>query len=1061
MTQRTYQTTLLIRGDSRNAVRSMSLTRDELEKLTGAQGKSATGTQRMGQAFLRANANVGRLTRGLQGFGGLLGAIGITAFAQKTIRSADSLANMRGQLKLVTDSQEELNAVYSRALSISNATGQATESTISLYARLARSTEELNLTQDDLFRITNAVNQSFVVSGASTQEANSAVLQLSQGLAAGALRGEELNSVMENSPRLARALADGLGVSIGELRALGSEGELTAERVTTALLASADGIAGEFAEMPMTIGRSMQALANSVNDALGDVDTGPLQESVASAQALIADPGFRSSIQSLAAGLLDLSGWFAKTLTAGQRFSKWLGEELAARLGEIADDDIPRLEAEVARLEKKLNTGLGTWGRTADRVAELTEKLDQARLRLADARRAQEDFTRSQRLAAEASEQAAAEAEALAAAERQAAEEVAQLAAEAEESARQIAVFDSVMQDLGITSVFAAESASESWAAFAQSPWFRDIVDGSSEASQATANLGEVSEAAATALQDLGDRADPVAAAIERGAERMDDAFARFFTDMLRDGKLSFDGLKDLALNTLGEVIYAFARNKVLLNVGAAGGFGAAASNAAAGVGSTLSSGFSGIAGAVANGFTGLGAGAYNLLADGAYAVGLDTLGLNARASAGLGAGGMALNAGAGIAGGILGNAVFGETSGIGSTILGFAGSAFGPIGAAIGSFVGSGVEKVITDLFGDSKPDFASAYQTLDFDRGGAIDRGLFGTGDREAVAGGLDSLSQVLSAFGQAVGAQGLLRVGVNNRDGLFVADQQFSGSDTEAFLDAAFDQILRQTNLPQSLKDLISAFDGTTEEVVSFASSVVSLSDAIKRNPVDEAVKAFEELNNGQQTATAQYFRQAESLQALIDNYDGSAQSAQNLSLALNANQQAAYQLTMMILDASSQMNVLTANSAKYIRQSVLNEEELREARESEAQDIFDSLSTLVDPQEIRSALADYERLNTQIFQSLDNANAETAETFASRIEAANAIGQAQLEQARQSIREEAESFNFQISQLLQDGVQRLNDAAVQFNTSTQQFGAYVQVLTSQGIQVTVPAGGETVL
>lgn len=1026
MTQRTYQTTLLIRGDARNAVRQVSLTRDELEKLTGTQGRNTTTTQRMGQAFLRANTNVGRLTRGLQGFGGLLGAIGITAFARQTLQSADSLANMRGQLRLVTDSQEELNAVYSRALAISNETGQATESTISLYARLARSTEELDLTQQDLFRITNAVNQSFVVSGASTQEANSAVLQLSQGLAAGALRGEELNSVMENSPRLARALADGLGVSIGQLRQLGSDGELTAERVTTALLASAEGIEAEFAEMPITIGRSMQALSNSVNDALGDVDTTELTSAISEAQKIIADPEFKAAIGSLSAGMVSLTTTTAKALVELAKFSEFLGEEVARRLNGIAADDIPALEAEIVRLEGKLNSGLGTWGRTADRVEDLVKQLDAAKLRLRDARERQQELSEATRVAAEAQAAAAIEAEKLAEAQQAAAEEARRLAEEQE-----------AVASLG----------------FAAAKTLNTMAD-------STDAVREKSSQAAAAVKKLGENADPAAAAIERGAERMDDAFAQFFTDMLRDGRLSFDGLKDLALNTLGEVIYAYARNRILLNVGAAGGIGGAISSAAASTGSVLSGGIPGVIGALGGGVTNLLQGAAGLSSNLGFGAGARFFtGLeNNFAIAGggnVGLGSLA-TAGAGLAGGLLGNAVFGSTSGIGSTIGGIAGS-FLPVpilGSALGSFIGSGIES----LFGDSKPDFASAFQTLNFDTGGALDRELAGTGNTEELAQGLDSLSQQLSAFGAAVGAEGLLRVGLNNRGRLFVADREFSTDDQDGFLEAAFDQILSQTRLPASLRSLIDQFEGTSQEVLTFALSVVSLSEAVQRNPVDEAVRAYEDLNSGQNTATAQFFRQAEALQGLIDDYDGSAQAAQNLSIALNTNQQAAFQLTTMILDASAQMNTLTSDSAKFIRQSVLGEEELREARENEAQAILDSLGTLLDPQEIRTALSEYERLNTQIFRSLDDATSETAEVYAARIESANAIGQAQLEQARRNVREEAESANFQIGQLLEDGAQSLNDAAARMAASTEQFGQWVQALITQGIRVTAPGSSE---
>ena len=180
---KTYQTTLLIRGDSKNAVRSVQLTRDELERLTGAQRSGTTATQSFAAAFGKANAAVGNATRSFSSLQGLIAALGIGKLVSETIEAANGYASLQGQLKLVTGSQQELNAVYDRSLALANATGQTTEATVNLYARLARSTEELNLSQDQLFDITEAINQSFIVSGASAQEASSAILQLSQGMA--------------------------------------------------------------------------------------------------------------------------------------------------------------------------------------------------------------------------------------------------------------------------------------------------------------------------------------------------------------------------------------------------------------------------------------------------------------------------------------------------------------------------------------------------------------------------------------------------------------------------------------------------------------------------------------------------------------------------------------------------------------------------------------------------------------------------------------------------------------------------------------------------------------
>lgn len=1025
---KTFQTTLLIRGDSKNAVRQVQLTRSELEKLTGAQSKNVPISERMGQSFLRANTSVDRLSRGLQGFGGLLTTLGIGAFVRKTVASADSLASMRGELNLVTDSQEELNQVYARALDLSNRTGQATEATVSLYARMARSTEELGLTQDELFKITQAVNQSFVVSGASATEAGSATLQLSQGLAAGALRGEELNSVMENSPRLARALADGLGVSIGQLREMGKAGELTAEAVTTALLGMAGEIEGEFQEMPVTVGRLMQSLKNNVNDALGQVDTGPLQSAIQDAQNLIADPGFKESVQGVAAALLNLIGNFGKAVSEGQKFAKWLGEELAAQLNGIAADDLPRLEQELALMQKQ-TTGwrrkLHELGGTAD---EVDQKIIELTAAIAEAReRQQESAVSTQRLDE---------------AQRQAAEAALRLKEE-QQGLNEVLLEGGV--NVRIANAAYAEVA-ETWKE--NDALMKEIV--------ATAKEQE------KAMKALGERADPVAAAIERGGERMDDALAGFFKNMLRDGKVSFDSLKDLALDTLGEIIYAFARNRVLLSVGAGGG----SAGALAGTG-TAGGGLGGIGSSLLGSVGNFGAGLYNTIGDAAsFLADLGLPGFDSLSVASYGKGltttglGSLATAGAGIAGGFLGNQVFGPTSGIGSTIGGIGGSIFGgPIGAAVGSFLGSGLESLLggkpSDKTGTALLDLTSG----EFDIGG-LTGSKFSQENRD-VAG---DFAQLFGAFAQSVGgASGSLDIGVGSRDGLRLDGRDF-GDDIDGFLEAGFDKILDSAeNLSPALRNIIDNFDGTAEETVQFAASMADLNRSLDVNAVEMAEQAYRDLQDGATGSVAVYRRSADSLRELIQNFDGSADSAGQLNQALAINRDMAFQLAAALLQASDQVGSLGEESAQYFRESVMSESELRAARIGQRDELKQQLRQLTDPEALLSTFSEFEALQRQLFDSLSpEQQARQAENYASVIENETQRLQDSLAQRRAEISAEQDQINADLGAALSEGAAQMNQAATQINAAVGNFGAWVQQLTSQGINLNLPEpqGSETV-
>ena len=163
--------------------------------------------------------------------GGLLAALSIRELG----RAADEYTNIGNRIRLVTDSTEEFNTVQAEVVALAQRTRTDLGATAELYARVARSTEDLGASQREVLTFTESVNQALQISGATAAEAGAGVIQFAQGLASGALRGDELRSVMEQMPRLASALADNLGISIGELRKLGEQGKLTSEAVFDAI----------------------------------------------------------------------------------------------------------------------------------------------------------------------------------------------------------------------------------------------------------------------------------------------------------------------------------------------------------------------------------------------------------------------------------------------------------------------------------------------------------------------------------------------------------------------------------------------------------------------------------------------------------------------------------------------------------------------------------------------------------------------------------------------------------------------------------------------------------
>jgi tape measure domain-containing protein len=236
------------------------------ERLRRLASSAKTGQS----AFAGITGNINLSSTALSKLNGLLTAGAIAYGAKQLIDIADKYSQLDGRLRLVTKSTQDLHSAQTGLYKISQETRVGYEETVDLYARLARSSSQLGLSQTDLLTITESINKALIVSGASGESAAAALMQLGQGLASGTLRGEELNSVMEQTPRLAQMIADGLGITIGQLRQYGKDGKLSAEEVTKALLSQAQKINGEFRQMPETVGQAMVRLQNAFKDIVND-----------------------------------------------------------------------------------------------------------------------------------------------------------------------------------------------------------------------------------------------------------------------------------------------------------------------------------------------------------------------------------------------------------------------------------------------------------------------------------------------------------------------------------------------------------------------------------------------------------------------------------------------------------------------------------------------------------------------------------------------------------------------------------------------------------------------
>lgn len=187
-----------------------------------------------------------------------------TAFSVRQIVAyADEFTNIQNRIRVVVNSTAELTQKTAELLQIANATRSTYESTAVLFSRLAQSTTELGVSQERLLAITETINKSFAVSGASAQEASNAIRQLSQGFASGALRGEEFNSVAEQAPEILRAVAKETGLAYGELREFAATGGITSEILIRAIENYADTVDESFAKTNRTFEQSSAVARNN------------------------------------------------------------------------------------------------------------------------------------------------------------------------------------------------------------------------------------------------------------------------------------------------------------------------------------------------------------------------------------------------------------------------------------------------------------------------------------------------------------------------------------------------------------------------------------------------------------------------------------------------------------------------------------------------------------------------------------------------------------------------------------------------------------------------------
>ncbi|HDW1387299.1 TPA: tape measure protein [Klebsiella oxytoca] len=242
----------------------------EYQKLLVGQQKINQRLDQLETGFDNTTKAVTNTDRSMSKLSRVAVSLAAALSVEQVAQYADAWATVSNKLANSVRPGEQLAEITERVFNITQQTRSSLDATASLYARLERATRQYGTSANDLARLTTIINKGFVVSGATAQEAENAIIQLSQGLASGALRGEEFNSVNEQGNRLIVALADSLGVSAGKMRELAAQGKLTTDVVVNGLLSQGAQIGDEFAKTTTTISQALQVAGNNITKFFGE-----------------------------------------------------------------------------------------------------------------------------------------------------------------------------------------------------------------------------------------------------------------------------------------------------------------------------------------------------------------------------------------------------------------------------------------------------------------------------------------------------------------------------------------------------------------------------------------------------------------------------------------------------------------------------------------------------------------------------------------------------------------------------------------------------------------------
>lgn len=266
--------------------RAFQNAREELARMGAQLDEVENQTRRTGNA---ADAVTSKFLK-------MAAAVGAAFSIKNIIELADTMTQTRARLNLITGDLEKTAALQDQIMASANRSRASYQTTADAVAKMGIMAKDAFGSTDELVAFTELINKQFTIAGTSAAGQEAAMLQLTQAMASGVLRGEELNSIFEQAPTIIQTIADYLGVPIGQIRQMASEGQITAEVVKNAMLSSADEINEQFNAMPYTFAQVWTMIQNVLLEAFG-----PLIQAIGSAAQWIYDNW--SSIEPVLVGI--------------------------------------------------------------------------------------------------------------------------------------------------------------------------------------------------------------------------------------------------------------------------------------------------------------------------------------------------------------------------------------------------------------------------------------------------------------------------------------------------------------------------------------------------------------------------------------------------------------------------------------------------------------------------------------------------------------------------------------------------------------------------------------